>query len=282
MTTMAMNETRGGDGRRDADYETFLRVRNGISNEALRAAGLPPAQELTFEAYLDAFGPKKPRAQDDLERPRGADIDRLRIAPTVPPSAIEEPPAPPPLGRRLILDEAPDGTWRIVADPDTLTRATRPRRARPLAKLLAMAMGLACAFVIAATLNAVLLHKDHWRLAVDPAARPESAETRKGAADRVIIEARTKDDKAPSTFVVEPIEGLQINTASGAASEAGAAAADRALKPLPEVDVSTKAAHPVPAPEPTPQRVAPADLPRSTPTTRQLKLPSSTKPASVP
>jgi hypothetical protein len=274
MTPMAMNDLRGNDERRDADYETFLRVRSGISNEALRAAGLPPAHELTYEAYLDAFAPRKPRVADELERLRGAPIPA--------PSDVEAPPAPPPLGRRLILDEAPDGTWRIVADPDTLTPAKRPTRPRPLAKLLAMAVGIAFAFIVAAALNAVWLHKDRWRLALDPAAHPSSAEKPMEAFGRIVVEAPIKDDASPSTFMAEPVPALELNTASGAADEVGAVAAQPVLKPLPEAQVSTRTAHEVPAPQPMPQKVAPAELPRSTPTARQLQLPASTKPASVP
>lgn len=40
---------------RGLSYESFLRVKRGIGNEALIAAGLPPADQLSFDAYVTAL-----------------------------------------------------------------------------------------------------------------------------------------------------------------------------------------------------------------------------------
>lgn len=46
-------------------YEGYLRVKNGISDSVLMAAGLPPARDLSYEAYLAAFGGKSQPAQSE-------------------------------------------------------------------------------------------------------------------------------------------------------------------------------------------------------------------------
>ena len=39
-------------------YESFLRIKQGIGNEALRAAGLPSAEHLSYDAYVTALNRK--------------------------------------------------------------------------------------------------------------------------------------------------------------------------------------------------------------------------------
>jgi hypothetical protein len=41
-----------------SSYESYLRVKNGVSDSVLAIAGLPPAGELSYAAYLAAFGAK--------------------------------------------------------------------------------------------------------------------------------------------------------------------------------------------------------------------------------
>lgn len=296
MTAATMNETpdqpsvRTAEGAPDTDYETFLRVRSGISDGALRAAGLPPAQELTYDTYRAAFAPKKGPEQESLDRLRG---ERPIVS-----APREEPPGPPPLGRRLILDEAPDGSWRIAADPDRYVRVT-PRRRRPFAKLVGMLMGISVAFVVAAALNAALLHKDRWHLATLPF--PSFAAIETGV---------TTGTAAPASIAVtDPPPALQMDTASGgdrampdsdwsATTPPAEAAASREMPVAPTVPAPAPALtaddrKPVSAAEAIPSRKAkPMDLPSSTPTATQMRLPSwtpttqsgpsTTKPASAP
>lgn len=49
-------------------YDSYLRVKSGISDSVLRMAGLPSAKELSYEAYVAALSGKAQPAQ----RPRGA------------------------------------------------------------------------------------------------------------------------------------------------------------------------------------------------------------------
>nr|WP_298681801.1 hypothetical protein [uncultured Dongia sp.] len=41
-----------------SSYESYLRVKNGVSDSVLVTAGLPPAGELSYAAYMAAFGAK--------------------------------------------------------------------------------------------------------------------------------------------------------------------------------------------------------------------------------
>ncbi len=259
MTAATMNEPRNpasmteAAAAPDTDYATFLRVKGGISDGALRAAGLPPAQELTYDAYRAAFSPKKPPEQDGLGRMRGE--RPIMSQPT------EEPPGPPPLGRRLILDEAPNGSWRIAADPDRYVRVAPPRR--PVAKLVGMLMGIAFAFIAAATVNTIFLRSEPWRLAALPF--PVSTVAERGAASGM---------EAPASIVVtEAPAMLQIDTASGGEGEALPDTGWSAITPAP-VDTDRKQVRKSDAA--SGPKAKPLDLPNSTPTATQLRLPSST------
>ncbi len=252
-----------------ASYATFMRVKGGISDGALQAAGLPPARDLTYEAYLAAFGPAKATEKDDLDLLRGE-----RAAPV---AGKEETPGPPPLGRRLVLAEAPDGSWRIVNDPDRPIYSPPPPR-RYVAKTVAMLMGIAVAFVVAALINAVYLRQQQPAVA--------------GQTTDPVIET-------PDTAAISAAEVPEIDTASGGPADRPSPAAEQrvqaeALPALPALPVEAVATVPIDKPippeadmpsksVPAPSRqVKPADLPKSTPTARQQRLPNSTKPASMP
>jgi hypothetical protein len=57
---------------RPASYEHYLRVKTGISDNALLAAGLKPAKELSYQDFMAAFGGKTaaPRVNRPLDEPR--------------------------------------------------------------------------------------------------------------------------------------------------------------------------------------------------------------------
>lgn len=289
----AMNEPRDDlemdtAERPEASYETFMRVKSGISDGALRAAGLPPARELTYDAYLAAFHAPKTKAQDDLDRLRGE-----RFAPATP---KDEQPGPPPLGRRLVLAEAPDGTWRIVNDPDRPIYNPPPRR-RYVAKTVAMLMGIAFAFVVAAVVSAVYLRQERAILGDASEAVPEISadgpseapaalqfDTASGGSAEApappLPTRETKDAKDAATPQPEQQDAVQAVTAPAEPLPVETVATVPVTKPIaPKADMDAELPAAV---APTPRQVKPAELPKSTPTAKQLRLPSSTKPASAP
>jgi hypothetical protein len=271
MTAMASDDLRHEPPQpaagRDASYETYLRVKNGVSDAALRAAGLPPAQSLTYDEYLASVGAKNARKDDTLDRLRGSQTPRLE--------PIADPvPGPPPLGRRLVLDEAPDGSWRIAADPHQRPHwnPSRPPGRRVFAKIVGMSMGIAVAFVAAAYLNAVYLRGG--RSAMTSASLPTAAPATANA------DVAPKVSDPVSITVTDPGAALGLETASGEDDHIVPDTSWAETAPQPQTASGGAApSPPVTAPKkaPTQQVVKPADLPNSTPTATQRRLPNTTQ-----
>jgi len=289
MTAMASDDLRDdlrhdppqAAGGRDASYETYLRVKNGVSDAALRAAGLPPAQALTYDEYLASVAGKGERKDDRLERLRGSHPVQLEPAPDLAPG-------PPPLGRRLVLDEAPDGSWRIATDPQQRPRwgASRPPGRRLFAKIVGMSMGISVAFVAAAYVNAVYLldgPSAMTRASPPTATTPAQADAAPKGTDPVTI------------TVTDPSTALGLDTASG---DEGHILPDTSwAETSPQTQPASERNGVLPKTETAeknmpPQKAKPVDLPSSTPAATQQRLPNSTqatkgvpsytKPASTP
>lgn len=63
-------------------YEAFLRIKQGIGSEALRAAGLPPVENLSYDAYVAALN-RKAAAARVAEQPRPAKaVAEIHIVPS--------------------------------------------------------------------------------------------------------------------------------------------------------------------------------------------------------
>ncbi|WP_374653888.1 hypothetical protein [Dongia sp.] len=102
----------GPDAAGDA-YRRYLRIREGIDDSVLAAAGLPPAQALSFEDYLDKFGaPEIPGA------------DGTAPAADAAPKRQEGPMQPPPI--------AIDPEDRIFAIGPVRSAADMRRSSRPM------------------------------------------------------------------------------------------------------------------------------------------------------
>lgn len=133
------------DAQSALSYEGYLRVKNGISDSVLMAAGLPPARDLSYEAYVTAFGGKSQPVQSERPASRLATSRLLAIGIAKADGALQD-----------AADRSIDAARRGAAAIAPLAFRAATELARPGRRRQVLAAGIGSAMLAGALLIATI------------------------------------------------------------------------------------------------------------------------------